>query len=222
LCQRTQKTLKHTLQDIVLKVWELSRQLRISGIIGLAAPFFAFACILLAIASWPQFSWTNNALSDLGVQSGITAIVFNSGLVVSGFLFIVFATGLFGFVGNRFVGKVGAAVFILACIALIAIGIFNESFSPTHYTVSVAFFVFLPVSLLILVGAFWLNGQHKLSIFTLAVALAAATPWVLQFTVPYVSRVAIPETISGLAGVAWAMVLGYLMLKEASRSTASK
>ena len=185
----------------------------------MAAPFFAFACILLAIASWPQFSWVNNALSDLGVQSGITAIVFNSGLVISGFLFIVFATGLFSFVGNRFVGKVGAAVFVLACVMLIAIGVFNENFSPTHYLVSVGLFVLLPISLLILVAAFWVDGKHKLSVFTLGLALSAAAVWVLEFTVHYVPGVAVPEFVSGLAGAVWVMVLSYLMLKQGSKAS---
>jgi hypothetical membrane protein len=200
----------------------LKKHLKISGIIGLTAPFFAFACILAAVASWPQFSWTNNALSDLGVQSGITAIVFNSGLVISGFLFTVFATGLFSFVGNRIVGKVGAAVFALACVMLIAIGVFNENFSPTHYFVSVGLFALLPISLLILVSAFWVDGKHKLSAFTLALALFATAVWVLEFTVHYVPRVAIPESVSGLAGAMWVMVLSYLMLKQSSKAASQK
>jgi hypothetical membrane protein len=168
----------------------------------------------LAIASWAPFNWVNNALSDLGVQNGITPIIFNSGLVISGFLFVIFASGLFPFIGKRLVGKVGAAVFILASGALIGIGIFNESFSPAHYIFSVAFFMLFPISMLILVGAFWIESKHRLSMFTLALSLAAAAPWVLQFTVQYVSNVAVPEFVSGLLGAAWTIVLSYLMLKK--------
>jgi hypothetical membrane protein len=163
----------------------------------------------------------NNALSDLGVQSGITAPLFNSGLVVSGLLFTFFATGLFPLLGKSVIGKVGAAVFVLACVALVCIGVFNEHFSPTHYIVSVMLFVLLPISLLILTGAFWLTGRKGLSVFTLALALAVATPWILEFTVHYVSGVAIPEFVSGLAGAAWTMVLGNKMLKEASRTSSA-
>jgi hypothetical membrane protein len=200
----------------------MSSQLKIAGIIGLATPLFTFAYILSAIASWQQFSWTKNALSDLGVQSGITATIFNGGLVIGGFLFIVFASGLFRFVGSRFVGKVGTATFILACISLMAIGVFNESFSPTHYIVSVMLFVFLPISLLIFVGAFWLEGKRRLSGFTLALALIAAAVWALQFTVHYVPNVAIPETVSGLAGAIWVLFLSYLMLKQGSKASSQK
>ena len=191
----------------------MDNRLRIAGTIGLVAPIVTFTCILVAIASWPQFSWTHNALSDLGVQNGFTAAVFNSGLVIGGILFAVFATGLYSFTGKRFVGKVGTACFFLAWIALIAIGVFNESFRPTHYIVSVMLFVFLPISLLVFMLTFWLEGKRKLSAFTLALALVAAAVWVLQFTVHYASNVAIPEFISGLAGAAWVWVLSFLMLE---------
>jgi hypothetical membrane protein len=193
-----------------------------AAIIGLAAPIFTFSCIFAAIASWPPFSWTNNALSDLGVQSGITAPLFNTGLVIGGVLFAIFAVGLFSFAGKRAVGKVGCAFFVLAWVALICIGIFNENFSPTHYIVSVMLFVFLPISLLTFVAAFWIDGKRRLSMFTLVLALVAAAVWVLQFTVNYVPNVAIPETVSGLAGAVWVWVLSYLMLKESNQSANPK
>ena len=193
------------------------RKLRIAGIAGLAAPIFTFACILIAIASWKGFSWTNNALSDLGVQNGITGFVFNSGLVIGGFLFLFFTIGLLDLAGKRYLGKVGTAIFAFTCISLTAIGVFNEHFKPMHYLVSVAFFVSLPVSMLILAAAFWLLGKRKLGLFTIIVGFVAAAPWILQFAFHYVQNVAVPEFASGLAGAAWAMVLSCLMLLEFSR-----
>ncbi len=186
---------------------------------GIIAPIFAFACILSAVASWSQFSWANNALSDLGVQQGITAVVFNVGLVVSGLLFLVFAAGLFTLMGKQVWGKVGAFIFALSCIALIGIGVFNESFTPTHYQVSVAFFVLFPISLLVLSAAFWRSHQRGFGVFTLGVALVAAAVWVLEFTLHYVPNVAVPEFVSGFAGAIWMEALSVKMLKTPSNST---
>ena len=197
----------------------MSKLLKVAGVLGLVTPIFVFTCILGAVASSSSFSWINNALSDLGVQSGFTETLFNSALVVSGLLFMIVAIGLFVFLGKSLVGKVGVCLFSVACVALMGIGVFNETFRPTHYIVSVMLFVFLPVSLLVFVGAFWQEGRRKLSLFTLALGLVAAAPWLLQFAVHYVSGIAIPESVSGLAGAAWTMVLGYLMLKE-NRKTA--
>jgi len=190
---------------------------KISGVAGFASTFFVFGCILVAVASWNQFSWVRNALSDLGVQSGFTAVIFNSGLVIGGLLFIIFTIGLYSFAGNHFLGKVGAAVFVLACIMLIAIGVFNENFKPTHYIVSVGFFVSMPVSLMILVAGFWMQSRRKLAAFTLALAVLAASVWVLEFAFHYVSGVAIPEFVSGLAGAFWVSVMSYLMIEESSK-----
>jgi hypothetical membrane protein len=193
-------------------------RLRISGICGFLAPVFAFAFIFSAVVSYPQFSWVDNALSDLGVVAGVTAVLFNSGLIISGVLCFIFATGLFVFLGEKAVGRMGAFVLVLASLALVAIGVFPESVRHVHYFVSVAFFVLLPVSMLVIVEAFWLMGQVRMAVFTLLVAIVAATPWVVLFSVRYVSGVAVPEAVSAFAGSVWAVVLSGKMLKQASRS----
>jgi hypothetical membrane protein len=69
----------------------LPEKTTIGAATGILAPIFAFTCIFIAIASYPQFSWTNNALSDLGVISGITGLLFNFGLYACGLLALVFA-----------------------------------------------------------------------------------------------------------------------------------
>jgi hypothetical membrane protein len=55
----------------------------------------------------------------------------------------------------------------------------------------------------------------------LLVTVAAATPWVLYFSIHYVSGVAIPEAISAFAGSVWAVVLSGKMLRKASHSKTS-
>jgi hypothetical membrane protein len=117
----------------------LPEKTTIGAATGILAPIFAFTCIFIAIASYPQFSWTNNALSDLGVISGITGLLFNFGLYACGLLALVFALFcLLSYFEKNLVGRIGVAFFAAATLALICIGVFNESFSPTHYLVSVA------------------------------------------------------------------------------------
>ena len=168
----------------------------------------------MAVASYPEFSWTDNALSDLGVVSGITGPVFNLGLTVSGIFILSFAVfGLFKYFGDSWVGKSGAVTFAATALALIGIGIANENIRPYHYLFSVAFFVLLPISLFIITAAFAVKRQTKMVLFTLLIAVAAATPWILYFAFHYVPGVAIPEFASAFAGSVWTVVLGYKMLK---------
>ena len=181
------------------------------------APVVAFTCILISIASYPPFSWTNNALSDLGIIPGITGPVFNFGLYCSGLLVLKFAAfGLFKYLGS-WMGKIGAATFAATAVVLIGIGVAPENVVPYHYLFSLAFFTLLPISLFIITVAFAFKHQTKLALFTLLTAAATATPWILQFTIHYVQDVAIPEFASAVAGSVWAVLLGYKMLKAASQ-----
>ncbi len=191
---------------------------RLGAAAGIAAPILAFTCILLAIASYPSFSWTNNALSDLGVGKGVTGPLFNFGLCASGFLGLVFALlGLLSYLGKNVVGKVGALSFAAATVALIGIGIFNESFSGTHYALSVAFFVLAPISLFIIAVAFALEKKPWMLVFTVSIGVIAALPWILLFAINYVPGVAIPETVSALAVSAWTITVSYRMIKQAEQ-----
>lgn len=188
---------------------------KLGAVAGILAPVLAFTCILLAIASYPSFSWTNNALSDLGVVKGFTGPLFNFGLYTSGFLGLVSALfGLYGYLGKTLVGKAGALTFAAATVALICIGIFNESFSGTHFAFSVAFFVLTPISLFIITCAFALSHQKRSAFSTLAVGIIAAMPWIILAAFRYAPNVAIPETISALAVSAWAIAVGYRILKQ--------
>lgn len=151
-------------------------------------------------------------------MSGATSTLFNFGLFLSGLFALNFSIGLFILLHERIIGKVGSAVFVSACLSLEGIGFFPEDIRPFHYIFSVAFFVLMPIALLVIAGYYLKTHQKRMATFTLLVALVAAAPWVLQFTVPYVSGVAIPEAVSAIAGSVWTVVLGYSMFKEASQA----
>jgi hypothetical membrane protein len=204
--------------------------LRISGVCGILTPIVAFTCISLAIYFAPGFSWMENALSDLGVMPGVTSALFNYGLVAGGILGLVFATSLFGVM--RFFdflstdgkphmlfyrGESGALFFSLACLALIAIGVFPENVRYAHGLASVAFFVALFLALVLLGIAFLQVRRKPLAMFTLLLGVVAVVPWLLLFVVRYVSGVAVPELISAVAGGLWAVVFSYKILRMTSQ-----
>ena len=184
-------------------------QLKMSGISGMIAPIIAFTLILLAIAYSPNFSWTENALSDLGVQEGVTSTLFNSGLIISGVLGLLFATGLFKFLQGTLLSRIGAFASVLDAVALIAIGVFPKNVKPIHFYASVTFFTFFPISMFFFSAAFLQTSKTKLGLFTIIAAIIAAIVW----TVPFGRGVAIPETISALSVLTWSIVLGFKMLR---------
>ncbi|MFW9810621.1 MAG: DUF998 domain-containing protein, partial [Candidatus Thorarchaeota archaeon] len=102
--------------------------MKFPGILGIISPLVALSTIAIAIIlslSW--FTWEGNALSDLGnYDNGIpAAIIFNSGLVVTGLLLLIFT---YSFVRSLsdLPTKIGMIPFFIALIFLILIGILSE------------------------------------------------------------------------------------------------
>lgn len=188
-------------------------KLRMAGLCGVLTPISVLTLISLAIHYSPWFSWTENALSDLGVQ-GVAAILFNSSLIVGGILTIIFAIGVRETLQNKALSRIGMLIFILDAAMLCAIGVFPETAGDIHLYVSVAFFVLLPISLF-LIGVAMMQGssERKYGLFTIIAGIVAATVWMFQW-----EAVAIPEIIAALAVSVWSVILGIKLFKQASLS----
>ncbi|MFQ6054042.1 MAG: DUF998 domain-containing protein [Candidatus Bathyarchaeia archaeon] len=181
---------------------------RVAGFFGVAAPILGFAIVFLAIWVSPWFSWTGNALSDLGVE-GFGSVVFNSGLPMTGALLTVFSLGLFELTRGCWAGRLGSALFLAAALLLSAIGVFPETAGRIHYHVSVAFFVSLPRSVFALGASMIRRGVKGLGILSFAAGAAAAGVWTLGW-----SAVAIPEALSALAVGVWSAAMGLWMIGQ--------
>ena len=92
---------------------------RLAGICGILIPVVVFTSILLALAGAPWFRWTNNALSELGVE-GVSAFFFNNGLILGGILAFIFSIGLM----RTLKKKTGAYILAASSLALIGVGLF--------------------------------------------------------------------------------------------------
>jgi len=183
--------------------------LEISGICGMLSPSIAFAGIMLGVLFFPHFSWTQSALSDLGVAKGISSQLYNYGLMLSALPAIIFTYGLFVFLKKGILGKIGIAVFFLAAMALACIGAFPSNMQPAHYQASAAFFVLFPISMFFMSAEFFISTKPRLALLTLLLSFAAVLVWVVQWMVGFGSGVAIPETVAALCVSAWTFYFGY-------------
>lgn len=170
------------------------------------------ALIGLSIALSPWFSWTENALSDLGAQ-GPGAPIFNSALMLGGCLVFLFALGLGEMLRDHLLGRLGASLLISDGFALFAIGLFPETAGRVHSDVSVAFFVLLPFSLLPLGAAFVLTRRSRaLGLYAIGASILALLVWL-----PPWRGVAIPEALASFPAAGWSLLVGVRMVKEARR-----
>lgn len=175
-------------EGVVLSESKRAKVVRLAGFCGLTAPVIVFTLVATSIFYSPWFSWTANALSDLGVH-GFAAISFNSGLIIGGIL-----------------------VLMSAAAALCAIGLFPETAGEIHFYVSAAFFTLFPISLF-LIGAATIGHRPVRTLGLLAVlaGLTAALVWALPWT-----SAAIPEALSSIALSVWSMASGAKLLEEVS------
>ena len=179
--------------------------LRLAGFFGIVAPLFGLLLIGMSLWLSPWFSWTGNALSDLGAE-GFEAAVFNSGLAMTAALMMMFSTGLFEMTKGNIIGQVGSGVNLLAAGLLLSIGVINVTIEPWHNYVSIGFFVALPLSAVV-IGYFCL--RKKMRFYTLlswGTAVLAAVIWFLPW-----GSLAIPEALSVSYMAVWQVLLAYWM-----------
>lgn len=180
---------------------------------GILSPVIAFFLISLAILVSPWWTWTENALSDLGVD-GVNAVLFNSGLILGAILYFIFSLGgLKQFFQNQAIGRIGVFFLMLVAVFMFLIGVFPEQ-TPyhLHVIVSVGFFVTLVLSLLILaIAMLRIPSERKLGVFTMLLAIIALLPWVVPN--PW-KGVAIPELIAAVAGAIWSITMSLKLLTK--------
>ncbi|MEM1574812.1 MAG: DUF998 domain-containing protein [Nitrososphaerota archaeon] len=172
-------------------------------ICGIISIIIAYSSIIFSIIISDWFSWKNNALSDLGAREP-SAIIFNTGLILSGFFLILFSLSLYNFF-KGLLSKIGIFLFLLTAISLSLIGIFPETAGKIHLYVSIMFFAFSPLSFIFLGISSILLKMKKYGFFTIIIAILMIITWLIPWKSIGVYGVAIPEFISSIFASIWAI-----------------
>ncbi|MCK4364472.1 MAG: DUF998 domain-containing protein [Thermoplasmatales archaeon] len=181
--------------------------IKTSGFCGVTLPIFTFLFILRSMSRVTGFSWTENAISDLG-RIGYGTSYFNFGLIIIGILLLVFSIGLNLALKTQ---RVGPTVFALSAIYLVGVGIYPLPTSE-HIDLSGLFFIAFTFGFLVFGIKNYKNQVDflkKMGGFALiVVAFAAIAPISLIF----VSGIAIPEAMMLFPGFIWCFVFGIYMI----------
>jgi len=161
------------------------------------APLFLLAAVVfysaigISVTLSPWFSWTGNALSDLG-NMGISAVapIFNGGLLLTGFLLIFYAFFCLMSSAPR-----TAYLLALSGFAMQLVGTFSEAYGSLHTYVSILLFVFLLITSI----AYFFEKGERLAL----IVLVAFIPWALYALGMFFEGAAIPELISSLVVIPW-------------------
>ena len=176
------------------------------GILGVVV---IYLCITLSIMLSPWFSWTANALSDLGHPAKSTAApIFNFGLAAGGILVALYAV-------SAMAGKAKYSAILLAVtgISLTLVGVFNESWGWLHFAVSVVFFSFACLTLF----TYSIEMRSLLAALSAIIGLLA---WFFFWLDISQLGVAVPELISSLTATAWFLYDNYLPTRKPAATRA--
>ncbi len=171
---------------------------RLIGVLGavLAYPFIAVSIILT-----PWFNFYDNALSDLGniARNAPVAHLYNTGLVLSGFLVAFFA--LLTFLKRRsWKYSSWSLLLTLTGIDLALIGVFPEDAGRVHGLVSVIFFTMMIIVMLVYFFCSLALKNYVTGVLSIALSIASAIIWMVEWGW---KGVAIQETLTSLMATVW-------------------
>ena len=188
------------------------RLVRFAGICGILGSVLPLVMVLSAtfLSSW--FSWSENALSELGV--GEQAFLFNSAMLIGGFLNFLFALGLCKYLGSGRLVRAGVFSIMLSSVSLALVGVFTVDSIFMHGIVAFGYFMLAPAGFL-LIGSGTREGIVRKLSYGCGVAafLAIIGLPVMVLALPFRVGFAVPELVEGLIIAAWTIYMSARLLK---------
>lgn len=183
--------------------------IRLGASCGLLAVVVFSVLYLTAVSQDPGYEFLEDYLSDLGVGPGAWA--FNSALVLSGALLLLFAAiGLAPLLGSSVPSRVGSGLLGLAGVLLMNVGVFTEDYGDTHFAFSVSFFLVLLAALGVMTYA--LYETKALGVIGTG---ASVSSFVFGLLLLALGMNPFTETLAVMTILVWGGLLAALMLFRA-------
>ena len=196
----------------------------LAGLCGVLVPLIGLGTVFLAVSYSPNFNWTINWISDLAgiyvspmfpsrpdVSTPTTAMILNTGLLLSGIFSFLFAIGLWNSMKIPS-GRIGSLIIIIASIALFNIGLFPEPTGIPHVIASLSYFILAPIGILYIGAALMDSGHKPLGYSMLILGIIG-----IIFGGPLVYFGAIPELISIISVSIFLLIIGIRMYRRAPK-----
>jgi len=190
--------------------------LRLTGACGILGSVLPLVMVLSAtfLSSW--FSWSTNALSELGV--GEQATLFNSAVLIGGAMNLLFAVGLRQYLNNERRILAGIGLIMASSIFLALVGVFTIDHLILHGIAAFGYFVLTPVGFLLIGLGTNEQAIRKLSFACGIFALFAILVFpVLILALPFKVGFAVPELAESLAISCWTLPMSIRLIKAAKQ-----
>lgn len=167
---------------------------------GVAGSGLGLTATLAATLLSPTFSWTANALSDLGAPTAANPWLFNGGLVVAGVIAMPFAWVLFA-TARHVLEHVGAASFAGSVVGLALVGLFPVG-TALHAPAAVAYFLLFTVAMWLYGTGAALAGDVRRGLVSIWLGIGHVLAW-LAWVAVGPDGIAVPELVGSVILLAW-------------------
>lgn len=196
-----------------------------AGICGILTPIVALSSIFLSASYSPNFSWTENWISDLGglyvslpifpfrpdVSTPTTIAILTNGMMLAGILAFIFAVGLWKSIKIPS-GRVGSLMLMMSAIGIFGAGLFPEPTGMPHVIATFLLFISGSIGLLYLSAAVMDSSQKSLGFLVLLLGIIA-----LLFGGILIVFRAISELIASFASSIFTIIFGVKMIKQSPK-----
>ncbi|MFQ6068589.1 MAG: DUF998 domain-containing protein [Candidatus Bathyarchaeia archaeon] len=168
------------------------------ALFGVVGPLVAYFFIGVSIILSPWFSWSSNALSDLGhANKSDVAPLYNFGLLLAGFLIIIYSITIF-----RKHAKYTSYCLLISALLLQLVAAFDEVYGFFHSLVSILLFVSFGIASIV----YAVEGKSIIALIAFIIGFGS---WILYLVEIYSMGIAVPETISSVAIVSWIILSAF-------------
>ena len=181
---------------------------KICGFSGLLLPIIPTIIFIIAILENQWFSWTKNAISDLG-RANASPYLFNNGLIFIGILMLVFSIGLI----INFKEKLGPTIILMCSFLLMLIGVFPVT-HILHEPISMSFFISFSVGFLVIGHTFYKDNfpSFIIGIKILALIVVVSAVFAFIFFIFY-NWTAVAEILVIYPGFIWCMIYSISLIR---------
>ena len=184
----------------------------VTGVCGILGTVLPLSLVILAtfLSSW--FSWSANALSEMGV--GEQAWLFNSAVMLGGFLNFIFVVGLYRFLKNNFWNRLGVICLFISSICLGLVGIFTVDSMVLHGIFAGGYFLLTPAGFIFISKGAQDTFLRRLGLVCGIGALLSilVLPFGI-FSLPFNVGFAVPELIESLFIMFWTIYASFKLIK---------
>jgi hypothetical membrane protein len=175
-----------------------------SAALGVAAVVVSLVAILAATFAAPWFSWTGNALSDLGTSDAPERLLFNYGLIAAGLLGLWFVPALLATASS--VGRAAVLPYMAAMLGVTGVGLFPAGTALHFPAAATAYLGFVIAPLLHGIGDLRV-GRTRRGAVAVADGFVHLLFWVLWGTTltGVLPGLAVPEFVGSTLFNAWAV-----------------